>query len=160
MQSQRLCSAILAKIEEQIERTEHLIQLLPAEHLNWQPTPPGAWPVPVLLGHLLDVLAGFCAVLAAAKPEALAHFSELQELAVNQACAPGEAISRMASYRSHIDEGFGVLDDANLGDTIPTAFVKQGEPVLTLLLGNLEHLINHKHELFTYLNRSSTSDRM
>ena len=26
-------------------------------------------------------------------------------------------------------------------------------PILTLLLGNLEHLINHKHQLFTYLKQ-------
>jgi hypothetical protein len=30
-------------------------------------------------------------------------------------------------------------------------FVAEGESVLTLLLGNLEHLINHKHQLFMYL---------
>ena len=33
----------------------------------------------------------------------------------------------------------------------PTVFVRTGETVLTLLLGNLEHLINHKHQLFIYL---------
>ena len=36
---------------------------------------------------------------------------------------------------------------------IPTVFVPDGEPVLTLLLGNLEHLINHKHELFTAIKQ-------
>jgi hypothetical protein len=30
-------------------------------------------------------------------------------------------------------------------------FVPQGEPLLTLLLGNLEHFINHKYQLFSYL---------
>jgi len=34
---------------------------------------------------------------------------------------------------------------------LSTVFVKEGETLLTLLLGNLEHLINHKHQLFTYL---------
>jgi hypothetical protein len=32
-------------------------------------------------------------------------------------------------------------------------FVEDGETVLTLLLGNLEHLINHKHQLFTFLKQ-------
>ena len=36
---------------------------------------------------------------------------------------------------------------------MPTVFVPQGESILTLLLGNLEHLINHKHQLFTYLKQ-------
>ncbi len=34
---------------------------------------------------------------------------------------------------------------------MPTVFVPEGEAILTLLLGNLEHLINHKYQLFLYL---------
>ena len=70
---------------------------------------------------------------------------------VNHSCAPAEAAGRIPLYRARIDEGFALLDDASLALPVPTIFVKQGEPVLTLLLGNLEHLINHKHQLFTYL---------
>jgi len=33
---------------------------------------------------------------------------------------------------------------------LPTVFTT-GESVATLLLGNLEHLINHKYQLFMYL---------
>ena len=112
---------------------------------------PGEWPVEMLLGHLLDCLAGFCAVLAAAEPERLAHFSELRNLPVNHACPPADAIHRMAIYSARIDEGFALLEDASLARSIPTAFVERGETVLTLFLGNLEHLINHKHQLFTHL---------
>jgi len=36
-------------------------------------------------------------------------------------------------------------------------FVAEGETVLTLLLGNLEHLINHKHQLFLYLKLAGVS---
>jgi len=65
--------------------------------------------------------------------------------------APEEIVERIAIYRAHIEEGFALLTDADLARRIPTIFVAQDEPVLTLLLGNLEHLINHKHQLFTYL---------
>jgi hypothetical protein len=115
------------------------------------PAIPGAWPVGILLGHLLDCLSGFCAVLMAVAPQRLAHFAALRESPVNHRCGPAEAAARIQIYRSHIEEGFAVLEDADLGRRLPTVFVKQGEPVLTLLLGNLEHLINHKHQLFTYL---------
>jgi hypothetical protein len=30
-------------------------------------------------------------------------------------------------------------------------FVPEGESLMTLLVGNLEHLINHKYQLFLYL---------
>ena len=44
-----------------------------------------------------------------------------------------------------------MLEDSSLGKKVPTVFVKEGESLLTLLLGNLEHLVNHKHQLFMYL---------
>ena len=154
--AQPLCAALLEKIHEQIDRTSHLIVLLPDGRLDWTPPIPGAWPVATLLGHLLDCFAGLCAVLAAAAPDRLAHFSQLRELPVN-ACTPGEALDRISLYRTHIDDGFAHLHDSDLARTIPTVFVAHGEPLLTLLLGNLEHLINHKHQLFTCLKQMGVS---
>ena len=149
----RLCDALLAKIHEQIDKTVHLIRLVPPESAAWTPPAGNGWPVSILLGHLLECAAGFCAVLAAAAPERLAHFAELRNLPVNHACAPGEAIRRLEVYRAHIGEGFAALEDARLAEPLPTIFVAQGEPLLTLLLGNLEHWINHKHQLFMYLQQ-------
>jgi hypothetical protein len=150
---QPLCASLLLKIQEQIDRTVHLINLMPADRLTWKPAVPGSWPAEMLLGHLLDCLAGFCAALAAVEPERLAHFSELRNLPVNQAHSPGDAVSQIAFYRTCIDQGFALLEDADLGRSVATVFVEHGEPLLTLLLGNLEHLINHKHQLFTYLKQ-------
>ena len=139
--SETLCASLLAKVDEQIERTTHLIELLPAHRGD----------AALLLGHLLECMAGFCAVLVAALPERLAHFAALRELPVNHACAATEAVRRIATYRERIAEGFAVLRDHDLSRLLPTVFVPRGETVLTLLLGNLEHLINHKHQLFVVL---------
>ncbi|MCU1336710.1 MAG: hypothetical protein JWO19_2291 [Bryobacterales bacterium] len=57
----------------------------------------------------------------------------------------------MVIYQGHVEDGFARLTDVDLGRQLSTVFVNQGESLLTLLLGNLEHLINHKHQLFTYL---------
>ena len=65
--------------------------------------------------------------------------------------------ARIANYESRIDEGFSHLSDEDLARRIPTVFVRTGETVLTLLLGNLEHLINHKHQLFIYLKLMGVS---
>lgn len=146
-----LSAALAEKIDEQIERTIHLIGLVPANQLEWKPPIPGAWAVNHVLGHMLDCLAGFCAVLYAAYPERLQHFDALRHLPVNHACDPVAACERIGLYRLHIKEGFGLLADADLGRKLPTVFVAEGETVLALLLGNLEHLINHKHQLFMYL---------
>jgi hypothetical protein len=148
---QTLCAAVLAKIREQIEKTDHLIGLLPANRIDWHPEIPGAFSAAAVLGHLLECLSGFCAVLLAAEPGRLAHFAALKDLPVNHECAPLEARERLGIYAARIVEGFAVLEDASLGRRIPTVFVKEGEPFLTLLLGNLEHLVNHKHQLFMYL---------
>ncbi len=132
---------MLEKIREQIERTSHLIALVPSAQQDWTPSP-GAWTVRELISHLLDSISGFCAVLAAAEPVRLAHFAKLRE-----------APATIQNYLTHIDEGFALLADADLARRIPTVFVAQGEPILTLFLGNLEHLINHKYQLFSYLKQ-------
>jgi hypothetical protein len=139
MPADPICAALHAKIGEQIERTAHLIALLPDGRRDW------------LLGHLLDCLAGFCAVLYTAAPDRLAHFAELRRLPVNHDCDKAEALARLPVYARHIDEGFAALRDADLARAVSTVFVPQGESIATLLLGNLEHLINHKHQLFTIL---------
>ncbi len=146
-----LCASLQAKIHEQIDRMEHLIRAVPEGRTDWTPPISGAWPLGILLGHLLDCLAGFCAALYAAAPDRLASLTALQQLPVNHNCLPGEAASRIAAYRTGIDHGFIAIRDSNLEARIPTVFVKNGETLLTLLLGNLEHLINHKHQLFMYL---------
>lgn len=146
-----LTASLHAKIDEQAERAAHLIALLPQDRIDWGPPVPGAWTTGILLGHLLECLAGFCAVLAKAEPERLAHLAELRSLRVNHRCPPQEAIGRIAVYRSRIGEAMSLLADADLARRLPTIFVPAGEPLLTLLLGNLEHLLNHKHQLFVCL---------
>jgi len=148
---QPLVTALLAKIHEQLERAGHLIGCLPDNRLDWTPGYERSWPVGLLLGHLLECGAGICAVLAAAEPERLSHFNELRKLPVNHRCSREEALDRMRLYGACLDEAFPLLTDADLSRSIPTVFVPAGEPILTLLLGNLEHLINHKHQLFLYL---------
>jgi uncharacterized damage-inducible protein DinB len=151
-----LAPLILAKLHEQVERTEHLLVHIPVSQMDWRP----AWPTPEpsygmplsrLLGHLLSCLAGFCAALYAAHSDRLAHFNRLRELPVNHHCGIDEARQRMRDYMVHIEEGVALLTDADLARQIPTVFVPQGETLLTLLLGNLEHFTNHKYQLFSYL---------
>jgi DinB superfamily len=152
-----LVAAVHTKIDEQIGRTVHLIGLIPPDCLDWAPAIPGAWSFAELLGHLLDCLAGICAVLYKAHPNELAHLAELQKLPVNHACGPNEARHRIEIYRTHSEEGFALLHDGDLSRKLPTVFVPDGETVLTLLLGNLEHVINHKHQLFTHLKLAGVS---
>lgn len=147
-----LTKAFLDKIDEQIERTEHLLGLIPEGQPSWRPDLPGSpFAMGVLLGHLLECLSGFCAVLLRVHPEELRHFAPLKDLPVNHACSVEEARLRISAYRDHIREGFAVLTDEDLARSVPTLFVAAGEPVLTLLLGNLEHLVNHKFQLFYYM---------
>ena len=146
-----LVASVLAKIDEQIERTEHLIGLIPeGTDVHYAPVA-GSFSIGVLLGHLLESTAGFCAVLWTLRREELGHFAALRDLAVNHVCRPKEARERLEEYRARVYEGFGLLRDADLSARVATIFVPEGETLLTLLLGNLEHAVNHKHQLFTYL---------
>ena len=149
-QSDELTVLFLGKLEEQIERTLHLITLIPDDKIDWQPQLE-SHRVCDLLGHLLECLAGFCATLYAVKSDDLAHFGRLRTLPVNHCCGINEASERIREYLTHIRQGMALLGDGDLARRVPTVFVPGGEAVMTLLLGNLEHLINHKYQLFFYL---------
>ena len=149
-ESDDIAALLLLKLEEQIERTEHLVTLIPADKLEWKPLPESQR-VCDLLGHLLEGMAGFCAALFAVNPEGLAHFAGLKERAVNHCCGIEEARTRITEYSKCIREGFALIGDDDLARRIPTVLAEHGEAVMTILLGNLEHLINHKYQLFFYL---------
>jgi hypothetical protein len=147
-----IVESLQLKLHEQIERTGHLIRLIPSDKIGWDPRlPQGSTDVGHLLGHLLDCMAGFCALFYAAFPQQLGDFSGLQSLPVNHFCGPEEALSRIRQYAAHIGHGFDLCTDNDLPRMVPSVFVPEGEPLATLLLGNLEHLINHKYQLFFYL---------
>lgn len=148
--SNAVSSHFLSKLEEQIERSLHLITLIPSDKLEWRPQA-DSLRVCDLLGHLLECLAGFCATLYAVNSERLAHFERLRGLPVNHCCGIEEARDRVRDYAMHIREGFSLLGDEDLTRRIPTVFVPEGDAVATILLGNFEHLINHKYQLFFYL---------
>ncbi len=58
-ESNALARLFQSKLEEQIERTQHLIALIPPDKVEWKPQP-DSLRVCDLLGHLLECLAGFC----------------------------------------------------------------------------------------------------
>jgi hypothetical protein len=150
-----IAESLKDKILETIERTEHLVSLAPPDRLGWHPEAGGKQAAPIdlghLLGHLLSCLAGFCAALHAAFPAELREMEELRLLTVDHSCGPDEARARMESYSRHIGKGLALCNEEDLGRRIQTVFVPEGETLLTILLGNLEHLTNHKYQLFFYL---------
>jgi hypothetical protein len=150
-----LVLSVKGKVLEAIERTDHLVSLVPADGLQWRPEArsgqPPASDLGHVVGHLLDCLAGFCAAFYAAFPSELADFLEFRSMTVNQSCSPEKAGPRIGLYTRLIERGFGCCTDADLARKIPTVFVPEGETLLTILLGNLEHLINHKYQLFFHL---------
>jgi DinB superfamily len=155
MEQQAISNSLREKVIATVERTEHLVSLVPADRLNWRPsTTNGSIQVSDLghlLGHLLDCLAGFCAVFYTAFPAELASLAELRSARVNHSCHPEEWRARVKIYRSAIDAGFQQCADKDLSRLAKTVFRPEGQTVASLLFGNLEHLINHKYQLFFYL---------
>jgi hypothetical protein len=161
MPEQAIAESVSDKILEAIERTGHLVKLVPADRLAWRPEAEAAVPAAMagpaamdlghLLGHLLSCLAGFCAALYAAFPMDLSGMEELRGLTVDHSCGAEETLERMKVYSRQIAEGLALCTEEDLGRRIRTVFVPEGETLLTILLGNLEHLTNHKYQLFFYL---------
>jgi len=145
------------KIDEQLDRLGHLAGLIPAAHvagLDWRPPLPAgvrALSLGALLHHLLDCVAGFAAVLQAAQPEAGADLAALRSRLAAPLVNVADFEDRLRNCKVVLVAGFAALTDNDLGRVLPTVFVPQGEAVLTLLLGNFEHLVHHKFQLFFYL---------
>ena len=140
---------------EAIERVEHLISRVPADRIGWKPSMPmnvtQANDLGHTIGHLLDCMAGFCAVFRKAFPQEFGDFDKLREMPLNGPWSPEEASKGLRMLAGYIVRGFERSSDADLARKIPTVFVPEGETLLTLMLGNLEHLNNHKYQLFLYL---------
>ena len=149
-----LCIDLQTKFDHLIEPIDHLIGLVPDDRLDWIPPQTSGFSFSVLLGHLMDCLAGITATLYAAKPNELGRFHELRKFAGNQQVNQTEAQIRLRTFQQNIKEGFGLLADADLSRMLPTVFVAQGESLLTLLLINFEHLASHKYQLFLWLRMS------
>jgi hypothetical protein len=62
-----------------------------------------------------------------------------------------ESRALLADLASFARERFALLTDADVARSIPTTFVPAGKPAMTVLLTNLAHFANHKHQLFVYL---------
>ena len=148
---ERLPDLLLRKIEEQAERIQHLLSLAPTLPPGWTPPIAGARPIEWLYGHLLECLAGFCAVCYAAYPDELSHVLELRNEQLNRTCSREIALERLPVFLSMVRDGIAAVRHEDLARPVPTVFVPEGEALLTLLLGNLEHMINHKYQLLTYL---------
>jgi hypothetical protein len=150
-----LVNSLAEKVMETIERTEHLVLLVPPNLLEWRPELPSSLPEPSdfrhVLGHLLECLSGFCAAFYRAFPAELADFPELRAIALGESGSPVEARQKIELYAAQIQRGFQCCTDRELTTRISTMFVPEGQTLLTVLLSNLEHLINHKYQLFFYL---------
>ena len=155
MSQRPIVDSVRAKVFEAIERTEHLVSLVPAERLGWTPELPAnvtqANDLGHTIGHLLDCLAGFCAVFQKAFPAELRRLRQVREMRLNGSWSPEEASKGLRMIAGYIARGFECCADTDLSRKVPTVFVPEGETLLTLLLGNLEHLNNHKYQLFLYL---------
>jgi len=133
MRRESTLTALRDKVFEAVERTEHLIALTPEEKVRWTPVveTSSAWPMSLgdLLGHLVDCVAGFCAVFSAAFPEEFGNPSELCPLKANQVCEPQEAREGIARMRAPIARGFALCRDEDLARKIGTVFVAEGEMI-------------------------------
>jgi hypothetical protein len=153
MSQNHLTLALQKKFHETVERTQHLISLVPGNQVHWRPeiATQSYGDLAHLLGHLVSCMEGFCAVMHRAFPDELKHFENLRSTEDNYSCKPEEAGERIHHLMGCVDEGFLRCTDADLERILPTLFAPAGETMLALFLNNLEHLINHKYQLFFYL---------
>lgn len=135
-----LAASVRARIEEECELSARLLEMLPEGSEEWKP-PYDGFSCGELAAHMVDTMAGFCAALGKRR----------EGWEWGRTAAIVESRSWFAGFREDASARLLELDDEGLRRVVPTAFAPEGQPLLTVLLANLAHLINHKHQLFTYL---------
>jgi len=145
-----LVHSLAERVDDQLDRLVHLAEIVPE---GWQarvpPLPTETFPdhrtVGELLVHLTEALDGLCGTLYNVDPT---RFESLLELRQDGA---REHSSRFRLYRVALAQAFESLEDEDLAVTVRSPFRADGETVLARVLVNLEHVVNHKHELFIAL---------
>ncbi len=144
-----VCS--LAKwVDDQLDRLIHLTEAIPE---GWRakvpPLPIETFPdkrtVGELLVHLTESLDGLCGTLYNVDQTRFASLLELRQ------DDQSEVLTRFGLYRIAIAQAFESLQDEDLAVTLPSPFRAEHETVLSRVVVNLEHVVNHKHELFIAL---------
>lgn len=142
--------SLAERVDDQLDRLIHLAEIIPE---GWQAKVP---PLPIetfpdqrtlgeLLVHLTESLDGLCGTLYNVDPTRFVRLLELRQ------DGPREQSSRFRLYRVALAQAFESLNDEDLAVNVRSPFRKEGETVLARVLVNLEHIINHKHELFIAL---------
>jgi len=102
-------------------------------------------------------MSGFCAALNAVLSGGLDGADKLRGALEPAVASVDDMLLRSQMYMTALDQGFGLLSDADLGKRVPTVFVPEGEALLTVLLGNYSHLVAHKYQLFSYLKNAGVA---
>ena len=134
----RSITAILAgQITTDADLLTDLLALAPVHQPDFRPPWLPAFSLAELTTHLTESLAGLAACFHRLHPDRLAHFLT----------APRDS----TTLRHLIAEGFAATTDSDLDRAIPTYFTPTGEPFLSVLLVNQQHLHHHTYQLFVYL---------
>lgn len=142
-----MIAVIFDRLEEDLALVEELLALVPPGSDAWRPSWPGERPFSVaeLAAHLAESAAGLCACCARLRPDlAIRKVERLGD-------TPAESAAMVAEYRQELRRARLAIVESDLTRTIPTYFVRDGEPFLGILLTNGKHLNHHAHQLFTYL---------
>ena len=142
-----LADLLAQRILEQLDKLDLLLARVPGDAAEWRPAPE-MFTMAELVSHLVDAAAGFGAVLSALYPKDMADIREVVSCPVRTAL---DARERLAQLQIRLQTGFQRLGTGDLELRVPSVFIPAGQPVLTALLNNFEHLLNHKHQLFVYL---------
>src|SRR5258708_10019837 len=153
-EEQALTRTIANRITEVIETTDQLISLVPKDAIGWRPPIAGIedsfMTMGELLYHLVDCVAGCCATVCAATP-ALSNQLGADLIRSTDGGIVSGLRSQIRSYLQCVDQGLKALSDDKLNCRIKTYFHPEGETIAAVLFANLEHLLNHRYQLYIYL---------
>ncbi len=130
---------------------EAMIQIVPRDKLDWRPRE-NFMSFGQLVSHLGDGLGGPLRNLISGKwPFTMEQFEEMTKLENCPSCSPEEALEKIKKDKQALKEVLaGISEQEFSSKMVSTPWGWQGKCEL-ISIRFLEHFLNHKMQLFTYL---------
>ena len=137
-------------VMENYRPAETLISMVPADKLNWKPGPT-FMSIGQVICHLSDGFGGGFEMLFSGKWPSMEEMGESMKLENLPSCSPQEALDKLEKDKKvlrQILDGVSEEDFTNKVVSVPWGMTAKVERIA---ISFLNHLSNHKMQLFTYL---------
>jgi hypothetical protein len=137
-------------VMENYRPAETLIGMVPADKLNWRPGPT-FMSIGQVICHLSDGFGGGFDMLLSGNWPSMEEMGETMKLENLPSCTPQEALDRLEKDKKVLRQVLDGVSEEDFTNKVVSVPWGMTDKVERIAISFLNHLSNHKMQLFTYL---------